>query len=441
MIDRDKFYFRTFCVLFWVAATFGFVSQELIPPIEGVWRPFMILIDFLMMVLGLKTLRDKKHIYLVAAFFALVAVSNYFNGLTLVQSLNGCREFFPLLWPLIIVDYLFNSEYADQFRESFKKQLFVFLILQAVCITEQFIRYGANDHGGGSMGNGYTGQASLLIISIIFYIVSSDWDGDNYLQSLWRNRWYFLLLYPILLNETKVSFVMVTVMMLLLYKFEWKSVWKITITLPIAIVAMVGLFQVYLWATGQEDEVGTADYIDEYLVGSDIDIDEMYDIIQSQIEESGPASDDNIIDLPRFLRIALLSVPVEASEGGWLLGTGVGHFKGGTTLEVTEFAKEYEWIYTGSMTQLVMVFMSLGIFGVLWYFLWMKRAIRWKTRAGKMALSRKIFLTAMIILIFFYNDSFRYYPFPVLFYILCCVTIYPRTNDEENIMTDTENVA
>lgn len=437
MIDRDKFYFRTFCVLFWVAATFGFVSQEILPFLEAAWRPLSLVLDVGMLILGLKTLRGKYLTWLIAIFFGIAFLSSRINGMTLVQTLNGIREFFPMIWPYVIVLYLFKSKQAERFRDSFDKQMKVFLILQAICITEQFLRYGANDFGGGSMGKGYSGQASLLIISLVFYFVTKDWDADNYLKSLWENRGYFLLLYPIFLNETKVSFIALAMMFLLLYKFEFKSIWKIIITLPVFALLGYGLFQVYLWATGGDDEIGTSNYIVDYLSGTDdFTPEELIDIIEIVAVEGEHEEMETFqmgeFDMPRIMRIALVPTVLEQTPGGLVLGAGLGHFKGGTTLERTQLAQDNIFMFNGTMTTFLMIFISMGVLGILWYFFWTKYAIKWKTREGTMALQWKIYLTAMVVLIFFYNDSFRFYPFPVIFYILCCLRTYPAVAETES---------
>jgi len=439
MIDRDKFYFRTFCVLFWVAATFGFVSQEILPFLEPAWRPLSLVIDAGMLILGLKTLRGKYITWLIAVFFVIAVLSSKINSMTVVQTLNGLREFFPLIWPYVIVVYLFKSRQAEYFRDSFDKQMKFFLILQAICITEQFLRYGANDLGGGSMGKGYSGQASIMIISIVFYFVTKNWDADNYLKSFWRNRWYFVLLYPIFLNETKVSFVVVALMFLLLYKLEFKSVWKIVITLPVFALMGYGMFQLYLWATNQGDEIGTSDYIEEYLYGADeFTSDELIDIIEIvDVEGEHDEMETGIMgdyDMPRFMRIALAPAVLERTPGGLMLGAGLGHFKGGTTLERTKLAQDYIYMFNGTMTTFLMIFISTGILGLLWYFFWAKYTLKWKHRAGPMSLQWKMYLMALVVLICFYNDCFRYFPFPVIFYILCCFKSYPAVvdNNSEN---------
>jgi len=434
MIDRDKFYFRTFCVLFWVAAAFGFVSQEILPFLEEYTRTALLLVDIGFVLLGIYTVKGRNVKVLIAIFLVLSFYSTIFlNHLSLVYYINGIREFIGIILGFTIIRYFFQSKQASYFIESIDKQLLIFLWMQVFCITEQFIRYGANDYVGGSLGNGYSGIISIMIISISFYFVTKNWDNNNYLRSLWNNRMYILLMFPILLNETKASFVLVVLYFLLLYRYELKSVGKILISVPLFIGFILGMYFVYRAVTPDSEEVASTDYISAYLEG-DADIELAMDFAEVVQEEGVEINEGFGIDLPRFLKIGIMPEIVSESGGGVIFGAGAGTFKGGETLELTPFSKENQWFLIGTVPMLMFLFVSMGTIGVIWYILWMLNAISFRKRASKMALQRKIFLATLIVFTLFYNDCFRYIFYPSVFYFFCCASsiVVPNTELKEN---------
>jgi hypothetical protein len=338
-----------------------------------------------------------------------------------IALINGSRQFIGVIFWVPIFRYLLTCKRGVEFREKIDKNLFVFLCLQAFCITEQFIRYGANDHGGGSMGNGYSGVISTLICLLSFYFISKKWDSSHYIESLKKNWLYIFLLYPVFLNETKASFLYLAVYFLLLYKFEIKTVGKLLIAAPLIVAGVVGLYNIYLVATNQQDvDVASEDTMTEYLLSTDIDhLVEVAQAVQDQDIEP-----DNVwsVDLPRFAKISLLPSIISDTPGGLLLGAGLGQFKGGTTLELTKFATEYQWILYGSVPMLMFVSIQLGIIGLIWFFYVMIfHIISFSRNDDGFACKMKLFLLAVLTLSLFYNDMFQLAIFTSMYCYLAVV--------------------
>ena len=150
MKHRSTFIYRVFCIMLWTVACFGFVAEELLPPLEGTRPLVMLACDAMALMLGLFTLRDRRQLWVVGSLLLISLTSTILvNRLGLVTYINGSRMFFGMLFVPSILLYLLHDRQADRWRSGIERQLRIFLYVQAVCITWQFVRYGAGDHGGG----------------------------------------------------------------------------------------------------------------------------------------------------------------------------------------------------------------------------------------------------------------------------------------------------
>lgn len=430
MIERDKFYFRVFCIAFWILAVGNFVLEELLPFIHGGQNFLMMLVDITLLILGIATLKNKVDKILIAIFVVLGVLSSIINKIPTLYWINGFRDYFPMLLALPIMRYFFTCRDSDLYRKSIDKQLKVFLILQAFCVTEQFLRYGAGDHGGGSLGNMNSGNISISIIFLSFYFVCKDWDGENYMKSLWRNRLYIFLLFPVFLNETKVSFVFLFVYFILLITFNIKSFGKIFMAAPAIILVACGSILMYQFATGTDSSDYDDDFFKNYLTGGD-NVDEILELADTAldfVEEAGDTWEDNgwaYVDIPRIMKFPIMWQALKDSKGDILLGAGIGHLKGGSTLQRTEFYDDHIPLFYGTRMHSMFIFIPLGFLGVIWMIFWYKHCLNFRNRYGAMAFKIKLFLLFLVILSLFYTEMFRHYIICFIFYYLCLSTSYP----------------
>jgi hypothetical protein len=432
MIERNLFYYRIFIIIFWIEACFGFVSEELLPFIHPLKSPLYFFFDIVLVLLGLATLKTKRDKIVLCAFLVIGIVSTLMvNGESVMSYINGSRQFIGVIFFIPIFRYLLTCSRGAEFREKIDKNLFIFLCLQTVCLTEQFIRYGANDHGGGTLGNGGSGVISTLICLLSFYFISKKWDSSNYLLSLKKNWLYIFLLYPIFLNETKASFIYLAVYFVLLYKFEMKSIGKMFIAAPLIVLCTYGLYGAYKWATNASDDVATEDYMTEYLVSTDLD--ELVKVAQAV--QDGDIEPDGMweVDIPRFAKLGLMPFVLSDTKGGNVLGAGLGQFKGGTTLGLTKFAAEYQWLLLGSVPMLMFVGLQLGIIGLIWFFYVMIcHIISFSREDNEFERKMKLFLLAVLALSLFYNDMFQLAIFTSMYCYLAMVnTLKPEQSQEE----------
>lgn len=412
--------------MLWTVACFGFVAEELLPPLEGMRPLVMLACDAMALMLGLFTLRDRRQLWVVGSFLLISLTSTILvNRLGLVTYINGSRMFFGMLFVPSILLYLLHDRQADRWRSGIERQLRIFLYVQAVCITWQFVRYGAGDHGGGSMGMGFSGIVSALIILISYHFVARDFDTDNFWASLWQKRQYIFLMYPVFLNETKISFVFLAFYFVLLFRGDVRSMSKMVVAIPVAAVAFALLYMLYMTATGLESDdemdIANTDFIKEYLFSDNAEdaVENMQNLVDHG-EEAMDAVDgmSGTQDLPRFVKIAVTPITVARSNGGTFLGAGLGHFKGGTVLERTEFYKENEWLILGTMNLYMFVYMQMGLLGMFWFGFAIWALLDFGSRPFHESYRMKLFLLLVTIVSVFYNESFSTLIFCIIFSIL-----------------------
>ena len=191
-LDKYVLYRRTLFTIFWVWATFGFLQEELLPFLASIRSVLFLGLDALLLLLIILIVRDRKALFFAGGFLLLAVFSTFFvQKLSVINLINGCRDFLPMLSLPLFVEM--QRRYGNDFVVRFDKQLFYFLVLQAPCIVWQFLNYGANDAGGGSLGYGFSGIISTSIYIISFYLIQKRWTYTNYFADLMRNKQYILL--------------------------------------------------------------------------------------------------------------------------------------------------------------------------------------------------------------------------------------------------------
>lgn len=423
-LTRTTIYRQILFTCFWVWAVFGFVQDEILPFLANIQSIVFVSLDIILISLGLLTVRKTFDIILGLVFIVISAISTIFvNNLSLANYLNGFREFLPFVFMVPILRYfLEDNRRRDDFIRRIDRQLLIFLIIQVPCVFYQFLKYGANDHGGGSLGNWFSGIISTLIYIITFYLVQKRWDSEHYLKSFLRNKYMLLLLLPSFLNETKVSFVYFAIFFALLFRFDAKLIFKVALASPFIIVAYFFIYNTYMSATKADEESVDLNYLlFEYLSTNEVELEDM--ILFSEMLEHGDFGDDDdwTVDLPRMTKIALTPEVLSDSNGGLLLGAGLSHFKGGTNVKITAFAKEYHWILNGTQPFIFFVAIQLGLIGVAWTVVFFLSLFGYVHRRKPIERNTKltVFMGLIVILIFFYNPAYRQPLFCVIsFYVI-----------------------
>lgn len=429
LISRYKLYLYIFLAVFWLAAAWGFVADELIPPLHNLDTVKLLIVDGVLAILGLACLRNRFDITVVGSFLLLSFFSSFvFNNVGLAIYFNGFRDFVGLLFVVPVLRYFFTSSNAAEFKKTFDRNLLIWLWLQAFCVTWQYLRYGAGDMGGGTYGEGGSGMVSMMIYVVSFYLIAPRWDSSRYWQSLRENKWYIILLYPTFLNETKVSFILILAYFVLLIKFDRNLILRLTYIVPLGLVVLSGLFVAYVNITEQDaEDFFKLETYQEYLYG--LDLDELIDIAYKVQDGYYDMSEVGIWsqDIPRFAKIGL-SIPIIAVEkGGILFGAGIGQFKGWTTGLCTTFSVDNRWLLIGSRPELFVIFVQLGLLGIVWL-LWVLIKICFSgTSNYSMGKQIRVFISICLLIIMVYNDNLREVVLcATFFYILMAIKFAPE---------------
>ena len=258
---------RALMGVFWVLGTTGFICDELIPGLESL-RTYIILgCDAAIVLLGLLCLRHRADFIFISSLLLIALASSLvFNRLPIFFSLNGLRVFIGAMFCYPIFRYFMDDPLRrEHFTRTFDKNLEIFLWLQIPCIGYQFIVYGADDHGGGSLGNWYSGTISMLIYLISFYLMKKRINHNHFLSSLVLNYKYILLLAPTFFNETKISFVLLVLYFILLMPIDKRMFVRALIITPIlSILFFVGYTNYKMTFKGDLSEAtGTASIFSE----------------------------------------------------------------------------------------------------------------------------------------------------------------------------------
>lgn len=434
LLDKDRIIINTLFVLIWVWCTFGFISEELLPVLQSLRSVVFFLCDAVIVMLGLIALKDRMDKIVLLLFLAVgYYVTCIYNENSALFYVNGLRDFIYNLWLIPILRYLYNSNLSNEFERRFDRMLFIFLIVQAVCITFQFLKYGANDHGGGSMGNGFSGVVSMMIYAISFYLMKKRFDGNNVLGSLVENKWLIVLLFPTFLNETKISFIFLALYFLLLMPFKKESLMKFMIALPLVIVVMYIVFNTYLSATGNNDDIMDIDYyLEGYLMA-----DESNNILDwaEYLYENDELETDGTTDIPRFTKYIMIPELNEYYPGHGITGYGIGQFKGGTMIDNSKFYRDNEWLLRGSVPYGYHAYIQFGFFSVIFFVLFCVRLYSLRRKKTNIEIGIQVLLWSMIVMIMLYNDFFRYTFVCVIFLYIFTQSLRWNTAETKTIET------
>ena len=443
LISKEKIIRRILLALFWIWGLYGFVSDEILPVLAGMRSILYLLFDVAFVALGIATLKNKKDVVLISAFVVISFISTIMvNKLGIVNWLNGMRDFFGLLFALPIFRYFFEDDGRRQRLICvFDKHLFVFLILQAPCLIYQFVKYGANDHGGGSFGNFMSGVVSTVIYATSFYLILKKWDRDNYFKSLKNNIVYILLLFPTFLNETKISFIYFALYFFLLLKFDRKLIMRLAIAVPVFAIGMYFVYTAYMSSSQSEADITDLSYyLDEYLMTDDTD--HLIELAEMLDEGEFGDDDDWTIDVPRFSRLFLMPFITADSDGGIVFGAGLSQFKGKSFLKQTKFATEYEWFVNGTVLFSQILFVQLGLIGVVWIMFYFYALFSFKTPTTHKNIYLLLLLGFIYAVTFIYLQSLRFASFcTIVTYLLFCARTFHSAHNADNKVAEVSDTA
>ncbi|MBO6251779.1 MAG: hypothetical protein J6N71_10590 [Muribaculaceae bacterium] len=438
VIDKETFLRKLVFIWFWIFSCTGFVFDECLPEnFAPIGQYILILCDLMTVVLMALTIRHKIDVLIIISFLVISYVSScMLNGLPLMVWGNGMRVFYGLLFVMPVVRYFWDdTERHDRFVEAWDRQLYAFLIVQAICIIYQYMKYGAGDPVGGSFGAaGYSGTVSMSIYLVSFYLIRKHLDYDNLWTSVLKNWKYWVLLFPTFMNETKISFVLLLLYFLLLMPIDRKLIRRLMLGLPM--VALVLTVSLYIFSSltmyngdFTAEEVFSDAWMSEYFF---IDIDE-----SKQTANWGLEYDNTMPDVPRLTKIAIIPFIMDEEPGHEWFGFGLGHFMNGSIMGTTAFYDDYEWLLIGTNPMIFFVMMQLGLLGLIWYAVmhasWFFRTPR---KFPKKDYNIQLFVLFLVIAMLVYGSFFRNVAFCFLVLSIFAMSWKaPNGKDPENVVT------
>ncbi len=427
-IDKDSTIANLLITALWLVGAVPFFGQELAFSVyEKISSIPLLIADIIIISLGIITLKHKTDKILLGLFIVISFISTcVLNDGPLLQFINGIRLYFGFLFLIPIFRYFIeNDRKRDLFISKMDKTLYIFLWLQLPCSIIQCALYGAFDQVGGSLGWMLSGEMSTLVYLISLYFMRKKWDNSlGYLANI-RNNWtLILLLLPSFLNETKVSFIYLLLYFFFVLPMDKKLLLRVMVLTPCITIVLLTMGVFYSMMTGGKSGVFSEEYLETYLYG---DADGR-DFVEFIIENGSDVIEEDQGDLARFIKFTAVPLVMEEKSHAPLWGFGIGQFKGGSVLEKTELAKEYEWLLQGTVMTFYMLALELGILGLAWFIVFWIMQIRSKDKANRDT-PIMIYLMILVAIIGLYNASFNNQAFSIIFmYIFCAPIIRKEVN-------------
>ncbi|MCM1291759.1 MAG: hypothetical protein NC201_06380 [Prevotella sp.] len=415
---------------FWILGTWCFVAQRIPGAFDALNTPMQILGDFIILLLGIFTIRSKWDYAVLISFIIISAISTLcINHLSIPFWINGSRFYFGILFLTPFFRWVFeNRNRAIYFIHKFDKSLYIFLWIQFPCMIYQFVALGGIDQGGGSLGNYMSGIISTLIYFISLYLMLRRWDNQiSYFKNLIKNWSLLFLLLPTFMNETKISFIYFILYFIFLIPFNKKFLQRIVITIPLILLIGFGAIRLYLRTTQTTDEMMSAEWLEYYVMGDD----QTYDLMEVYLENEGSDEDRDFMRGAKFLMLP--AVLIDKPWGTWV-GYGVSQFKGLSVMDMTDFYRRYQWFLFGTTTLLIMILIDLGIVGTAWLlFAFLVMFGIFGSANRKINLQMYIFMILITFVTLFYASCITIPAFamPCIYIIFCA--------QHRDLVTDTVN--
>lgn len=366
-------------------------------------------------IFSIKNTKQFRQLFFVLLVFILLTVISFIlnsDELNIIIYLNGLREFLPyFLFPIIYIN-LFQSSQRHFIIKKFNAFLYLFLFLQIPISFYQFSINGAGDMVGGTQGKGFSGNLTFIVFLSTFYLMTQGFDEKNIIRSFLKKSYLLIFWLPAFINETKISYILISLFVFLLVKLSISNIPKYIFIVILLFPALYIFNYVYQNTSNYFDstEFLSSDFLEEYLT----------------------SDDEQYSDIPRFQKVAIFLTRFNKTE--IILGKGIGQFKGGTTLALTPFASKYDWLLNGSVPMLFFLLVQVGIVGTSVFILYWILIITIKPRNQKISYSTNIitFCTVCFLIIQLYNESLRSLFFSGIMMYIICYAVYSLNSQIHN---------
>lgn len=354
------------------------------------------LVMILLLATSLKRTRGFYGGWIVLAFLLSSVFTLLYNieHVGVLGHLSALREPLIFLSSLVVIYDFMTSDFNPIFIRVFTYFVAVFAIVQIPVAFIQYREFGPSDHVGGTLGYGGSGILSQLLFLIVFYlIVRFATDARDERFSFFRVMFFLPLLIPCALNETKISFVYLLLMVVFLT--PTKRVLRAIPVVATGIALFYFLNMFYSQNVQDTDRLIDESYIEKYL---------LYDERTS-------------VDVPRFQKLQMMFDLLVTDMPTTAVGLGYGAF-GGKIIGASGLAKSLAH-FRGSRMLLNTLWLQGGIIAVLLVAYASLRIVNWKTTLAN--INRfKWFLSLVVLSVWFYNEALlnRTFAIMVAFFIV-----------------------
>lgn len=245
-------------VVFLTPVVMQLTQNNYVKLIEDVTYLIMLLQSIYMILKQNKAIIEKSILKVV--FLLLLIVSSiigiYYNGLTIV--ILQYREFKYLLLPIIMIPYV-NYEY-------FKPVWTVLKVIAAFCVPVAIVQWMIYKDNGdritGLLGYKASGTLTLFLLIIVFSELSNRLQNNEKIIGL-----YLLYIIPTFLNETKITFILIPIMLVFSLVLTKKLKSKQALA-GVAICAVLLFVWAYLYQKNYSKSIFdffSKEYLSEYL--------------------------------------------------------------------------------------------------------------------------------------------------------------------------------
>lgn len=382
----NNFQKTLFTILLFTSGCSGLISDMLESSRTAFYFAFDIIIIFLSL-LSLSYVKGRLA-FILLFIIACIGFNLTYTGNDIMYSLNGLREIINILCLTIFFNNVFsdeNEELAEQYVEVMKKFAVVFLVAQLPVAAYQFSIHGPSDWVGGTYGSFGSGNLTLSVICLVFFM-------SHFTTNMTQRVLLYVCLIPLFLNETKVSFILIPMLILFIhFQPRLKSIIGAAVAAGLALFIFNTFFTTNINVENNISGVFSRDFIEGYLFG------DIY----------------TYTDVPRFTKIILAWQMLAEDTLTFLFGFEYGIFRSTDIADTSQFSQSVQWLMVGTRPYLFFLMIQGGMMlvaGVIWLILHINRYfVAYNNKY-------KTFLFLIFVMIMFYNDALRSHSITIIYF-------------------------
>ncbi len=353
--------------------------------------PFYVTFEALIFFLAITSLSavPKGYGWILAFVLGGIIFNFTYSPVPLSASINGIREVVMVLAMPVFYYKIFapgNEEEAMRYVRIFRKFAWVFLLIQFFPVMIQYKQFGPGDYVGGTYGWMCSGSLTLIILCLVLFLF-------QFHNPMWKKGLLLLLLFPLMMNETKISFILIPMMVVFIFlEPKMKSILLAAVGGALFLIIFNQLYSNQDTSLSSMSDIFNTDFLNEYLL----------------------ADYDTHPDVPRFTKIIFGYKIISENINTLFFGMEYGMFRGTYTGEISTFARNYNWLLSGTRPYLFFIMMQGGLMLVTGIFLVILKICNFFKNANK----QTIFYFIIFLVILTYADSFRWHNFLIVYMFL-----------------------